>query len=146
MADNNLPIKSKYVLAAEELSGHHDPRGQKTSAVLRSFIEELGEDLPSAFLCYTDGLAASLYQTLNVMGYKVPERVALGGFGGGFQAETAPIPLTTVSQPKQELGEQAVQLLLERIHNPSDNEERRHITLPTRLDVRNSCGSETNHI
>jgi DNA-binding LacI/PurR family transcriptional regulator len=65
--------------------------------------------------------------------------VAIGGFGSGPEAELFPVPLVTVFQPEEEMGQRAAQLLLERINNSQNKSETRHIYLQTRLIFESSC-------
>jgi GntR family transcriptional regulator of arabinose operon len=142
MADNNLPVKSKYVFTAEVLSEHNDFCCRKAFDALLGFVKSLGSDLPSAFLCYTDAMAISLYRVLLELGYNVPAQVSIGGFGGGDGSSAmALMPIATVIQPKYELGEKAAELILDS-HRSSDSfRAARHILLPTKLAVKSTTGA-----
>jgi len=138
MADNDLPVRSKYVISVGNISDYRNFGVQSCEQLVRH-IRGLKDDLPTAFLCYTDGMAFSLYRALREVGIKMPQDVAIGGFGGGYEAEMFPVPLTTVIQPTEEVGVRAAQLLLERINHSEDNSNTQHIALPTKLIVGSSC-------
>jgi len=72
-------------------------------------------------------------------GLRVPEDLALVGFDAlSFAAHLSP-PLTTVTQPRMDVGLRAGHLLLNRIEGQGGPP--RHIELPTSLIVRESCGA-----
>jgi len=97
--------------------------------------------LPDAFLCESDMIALGVYKALRKAGFNIPADVALGGFGDIPEASHLDVSLTTVWQPKETLGEAAVKLLLKKISNRQDTSIQR-IVLPTKLVIRESCGSK----
>jgi GntR family transcriptional regulator, arabinose operon transcriptional repressor len=139
MSDNNLPVKSRYVFSDEVLSEHNDFCCKKAFSALDNFIKGLGSDLPTAFLCYTDAMAISLYRVLHERGYSVPTNIEIGGFGGGDGSSAMSLmPLSTVIQPKYELGEKAAELIIEKLERQESSDSARHILLPTKLNVRST--------
>jgi LacI family transcriptional regulator len=62
-----------------------------------------------------------------------PNDVVVVGFDDLFLADLLRRPVTTVAQPVEDLGRQAVRLLLEEIAKPGGS---RHIVLPPKLIVR----------
>jgi DNA-binding LacI/PurR family transcriptional regulator len=70
---------------------------------------------------------------------RIPQDIALVGFDDmPWSSELCP-PLTAVSQPTYELGQETVQLLLRRLADPQASI--RTVTLQPRLVVRESCGA-----
>jgi LacI family transcriptional regulator len=69
--------------------------------------------LPDAVFCINDLLAAGLVLGLHDRGARVPEDVAVVGYGDLEPATHGIIGLTTVEQPKYELGQAAMRMLLE---------------------------------
>ncbi|MFE0465157.1 LacI family DNA-binding transcriptional regulator, partial [Kitasatospora sp. NPDC058965] len=78
----------------------------------------------------SDQMALGALRALRRRGLRVPDDVALIGFDDAPAAAKARPALTTVRQPVEELGIQAMELLH---HGPSDP-----VVLPTRLVVRDS--------
>jgi DNA-binding LacI/PurR family transcriptional regulator len=69
----------------------------------------------------------------------IPQEIAIVGFDDmPWSGELCP-PLTAVSQPTYELGQETVHLLLRRIAEP--DAPFRTVTLQPRLVVRESCGA-----
>jgi LacI family transcriptional regulator len=64
-------------------------------------------------ICGNDLLALGLVAGLVSKGVRVPEEISVVGYDDIELAQQSPLPLTTVSQPKIELGRTAAQLLLE---------------------------------
>lgn len=69
---------------------------------------------------------------------RVPEDVSVVGFDNLSFTEHLTTPLTTVDQPKQEIGRRAVELLLERIELTNHGEARHEVFNP-HLIIRESC-------
>ncbi len=89
----------------------------------------------TALVAGTDEVAFGVLKSFRQRGVRVPEDVALVGIDNIDLSEFASPALTTVSVPKRELGQQAVRLLVE----PASA---MLVTLPTRLVIRESCGSD----
>ena len=95
-----------------------------------------GDPRPTAIFACNDLMAIGVIRAAAQLGLQIPEQLAVIGFDEiELSAYTTP-PLTSVSQPKQEIGQLAVTLLLERIQDPSLN-PRRNVLSP-RLVVRES--------
>jgi DNA-binding LacI/PurR family transcriptional regulator len=96
---------------------------------------------PTALLTHNDTVAVGVMHGLRAVGIRVPEDVSVVGFDNTEICDYLPIPLTSVSLPKQELGQDAVRLVLaaiERAEDPAAPPER--LSLPTELVVRASTG------
>jgi LacI family transcriptional regulator/LacI family repressor for deo operon, udp, cdd, tsx, nupC, and nupG len=79
------------------------------------------------------------FRALHEAGVRIPDEVALVGFDDMPWATSLNPPLTAVSQPSQEIGSSAADLLLDRIARPERSI--RHLILETTLVVRASCGA-----
>ncbi len=95
-------------------------------------------DRPKAFFAVNDSVALGLLQAAQRNELKIPEELALVGFDDlSFAAYLNP-PLTTVVQPRLEIGIRAANLLINRIEGQVGPYQ--HVELPTNLLVRASCG------
>ena len=94
---------------------------------------------PDAFVCANDVTAANLMQTLDSLGFEVPDDVRITGIDHVRYSSFLRVPLTSLRQPCQELGETAVQVMLTRLAYPEL--PARDILLDCRLVIRKSCGS-----
>jgi LacI family transcriptional regulator len=77
------------------------------------------------------------------LGIKVPEVLAITSFDDPRCFRYSFSPVTAISQPIDEMGKQAVHILMDRIQNPSSNHtEFKQIVLPTKFNIRESCCSK----
>jgi len=73
---------------------------------------------PTAAFCANDLIALGLLQQAIGSGLRVPEDLAIIGFDDIEFAAAAAVPLTSVRQPRQELGRTAAALVLDEATNP----------------------------
>ena len=139
--------------AQERLAGYRaavDDFGLAADSALElqgDFTRETGRDMietllnlhprPTALFASNDSMAFGALRGLHEAGIAVPDDMALVGFDDIPTAAYVTPPLTTVHAPTQELGEQAMDHLLARIH---DETPPSHQTLDTTLVTRRSCG------
>ncbi|MDN6227929.1 MAG: DNA-binding transcriptional regulator CytR [Enterobacterales bacterium] len=74
---------------------------------------------PTAIFCHSDVMAIGALSQAKRMGLRVPDDVSLVGFDDIKQAQYCDPPLTTVSQPRYQIGREAMLLLLEQLHSRS---------------------------
>jgi len=87
----------------------------------------------------THFLTAAGLRELKKLDVKVPRDVALVSFGQMSAFDLTEPPITSVTQPSDEIGDKAVQLLLRSMDNELSMDEK--IDLNTSLIVRKSCGA-----
>ncbi|CAO3440277.1 LacI family DNA-binding transcriptional regulator [Azospirillum endophyticum] len=98
---------------------------------------------PTAALCYNDVVALGLMLGLEARGLRAGRDLAVTGFDDVPEAALSRPALTTVATSARQIGQEAARLLLRRIADPQGPPER--IILPSRLVVRDSCGSPSLH-
>jgi LacI family transcriptional regulator len=84
---------------------------------------------PTAAFCGNDLVALGLLQHVISAGVSVPDQLALVGYDDIDFAAASVVPLTSVRQPRQELGRIAADLLLDEATNP-DHEHRQQLFTP----------------
>jgi DNA-binding LacI/PurR family transcriptional regulator len=103
------------------------------------FLRELVEDVePDGVVCGNDLTAAHLMRALIGMGVRVPEQIRLVSFDDVSYAKLLPVPLTTIHQNCPQIGESAMDLMLDRIQHP--HRPGVDLLVPFELVVRESCG------
>ncbi len=73
---------------------------------------------PTGAFCANDLVALGLLQHVILSGLRVPDDLAIVGFDDIDFAGAAAVPLTSVRQPRHELGRAAAELLLDEADNP----------------------------
>ncbi len=128
-------VLREFKLSPEEAAmmiGRYSPREALT--VFQEYRARRG--LPRAVFAFSDDTAMAVMKELRVTGVRVPEQVAVVGFGGGVAGEY--MGLTTISVPMMEMGREAVRVLAESIRDPQTKAA--HIVMPCELVIRESCG------
>lgn len=100
-------------------------------------------DLTAVFAS-NDRMAIGALNALMRAGLRVPQDVSLIGYDDIRQATAMYPALTTIAQPKAEMGRTSVNLLLERIRSREQAFPPRRVILPVELIVRESCASPRN--
>jgi len=85
---------------------------------------------PTAVFCTNDMLALGLLRRLSQAGAAVPGDLAVVGYDDIEFAADAAVPLTSVRQPKYQLGWAAAELLLDEADRPAEHEHRRFVFKP----------------
>lgn len=86
------------------------------------------EQPPHAVFTGNDAMAVGAYQALYQAGLKVPQDMAVVGYDDIELARYMTPPLTTIHQPKDELGELAVDVLIHRMAQPTLEQQRLFLT------------------
>jgi LacI family transcriptional regulator len=130
----------------EALEAHHLPfdpalvvRGEFDRMVAFESVNTLlstGMQIDAIF-SGDDEAAVGALQALLQAGRRVPEEIAVAGFDDQVLAGSLTPPLTTVRAPTEEVGRQAVQILVRLI---KQEEVVSRLILPTELVIRQSCG------
>lgn len=94
----------------------------------------------TAVLCASDEIAIGVLQAAKARGFRVPQDLSIIGFDNIIFSQYMDPPLTTVAQPQEDLGREAMMLLLN-IFDEQDIPPCKRI-LSTQLVVRGSTGPE----
>jgi LacI family transcriptional regulator len=133
MQSARLPIEPQWRIecAPTRLEAAHQTAALFTSAAT-----------PTAAVCYNDAVALGLMLGLNQRGLRPGQDFALTGFDDIAEAALGMPPLTTLSTAPHERGQQAAQLILQRLQEPQADS--RQTIAPVQLVVReSSCAPPT---
>jgi LacI family transcriptional regulator, galactose operon repressor len=110
----------------------HLPRPARTAAEGQLAARRLLErpTPPSAVFCGNDLLAIGMVNELLRLGVKIPGEVAVVGYDDIELAGAAVVPLTTVRQPRYELGWAAAELALTETAEGEEHQHRRVVLTP----------------
>ncbi len=95
-------------------------------------------DRPDAIFANGDIAALVALNLLTEMGVKVPEEVAVIGFGNNLFCSHLQPSLSSISQSSQEVGKMAAELLLWQLQSPTTVGETSQKVLPIKLIIRQS--------
>jgi len=127
-----LPCRREWIKVIPQISSRQwlEDAEQATEALFRKGAS------PTALLCSGGFMTIGAKEGLKRLQITIPDDVSLVGFDDIYLAEYMDPPLTTISQPVWEMGQEAVKtlaaLVTNRIARPF------HRTLPTTLIVRKS--------
>jgi DNA-binding LacI/PurR family transcriptional regulator len=117
--------------------GWHVKEGQDAAARLMELAVS-----PTAIVAPNDMAAIGAITKLKELRRRVPEDVAVVGYDNIAIAEWYDPALTTVDQPRYQMGERAMQAVLKRLEKPNDPAEA--VKFETSLIIRRSSGGPRN--
>ncbi len=126
MSEKSLTVVPEFVVRGDGKPECASEESRKLFALARR---------PTAIFCYNDMSALGVLKEAARQDIRVPEQLSVAAFDDLFFAELLSPALTTVRQPKRELGRRAMQLLLDIF---AGNPTRRTVTVKGELIVRDS--------
>lgn len=112
LAQNNLTLSSKYTVSlASSMNGSYED--------MVEFLKTSPE-LPTAFFADNDVIAMGAIKALKEFGYRIPEDVSIIGFDDLPFCEIISPKLTTIRTVKKEMGQMAVEKIVDMVKNKSD--------------------------
>ncbi len=129
LQEHQISLDERYIYQGRFL--HEDGE----NAVLHWIDEQKME--VDAIIAANDGMALGVLSALQARQIRVPEDVAVAGFDDVPSSRACFPPLTTIQHPIEEMGRQAIVLLLRCLRGEPVE---RLCRLQTRLQIRSSCG------
>lgn len=109
------------------IEGHPEGRfGYRSGMAAAERFLTLQQDRPTAVFCASDEVAIGFMKTIRDAGLRVPQDVSLLGFDGIDQTEFTEPVLSTIRQPRQDLGRVGAETLLAML----EGRETRPVRLP----------------
>jgi len=128
MKQAKLPIRDGWVA-----EGHLTIQGARQAT--RELLNH--NERPTAIFCANDEMAIGCLHEIKAAGLDVPNDVSVMGFDNIRYAEVTDPPLTTISQPAEEIGERVMYRLCRRIEEGHDTSNQPEI-VPHKLVIRQS--------
>jgi len=95
-------------------------------------------DRPTAVFVANDLAAIGVLEVLDAEGLDVPGDISIVGYDNAAVAASHRLGLTTVDQPRHDMGRMAAELVLDRLGE--DRAKARHVVLAPKLVIRESTG------
>ena len=133
LLEAGLPVRDEYIVHTD----YDINEGYQAFTTLMNLPEP-----PTAIFTYYDLLAIGAIRAAGDMGIRIPQDVSITGFDDIVLAQYCTPRLTTIDQNKKRIGEMAIELMIDRIENPSLPP--RQIVVPMNLVVRESTAPVKN--
>ena len=128
LTGNGLAVRPEYVVQVADFSYN------RILAAANHFFQLA--DPPDAIFATSDKHAHAVIKAGQALGFRIPEDIKVFGFDNTMYASLSTPTISTISQPRRELGMQSAKLLLSLIRNPY--EQVKPILLPTKLVIQES--------
>lgn len=132
LASRGILVDPRYV------SPPVTPDGGEHIPWMEKILNMPANDRPTAICCFSDQLSIDILEIIKQRGLSVPNDFSLIGFDD-IGVDRLDPPLSAVRQPFDALARAAVELLINKIHNPDAAPER--IVLPGEIILRQSVAS-----
>ncbi|HAX73145.1 MAG TPA: hypothetical protein DCY20_06440 [Firmicutes bacterium] len=111
LSNNGLTYNASYSITEPD----YCPYGQ-----VGWMLEQIQKlpDLPQAFVCANDSIAITVIHVLNQLNISIPNEIQVIGFDNISESEHIVPSLTTIHTPKEQLGQEAIQSVINRILTP----------------------------
>ncbi|WP_425280980.1 ribose operon transcriptional repressor RbsR [Mixta intestinalis] len=114
-----LPLPAEYIVNGDfEFQGGFNGMNALLACKIR----------PQAVFTSNDAMAVGAYHALYQAGLRIPEDMAIMGYDNIELARYMTPPLTTIHQPKDELGELAIDTLIHRMKAPGASQQKLVLT------------------
>jgi len=101
-----------------------------------SFLKK--EKKLDAVICATNYITMASLRAIQQLGLKIPNDIALLSFDDFELLEFSAPPITAVAQPLEDIAENIMNILLNRLDNQKGDHEPYEVVLPTVLNIRDS--------
>ncbi|MDF2675507.1 MAG: transcriptional regulator [Clostridiales bacterium] len=132
-------LKESGIEYKELLVRHGNYKVNSGISCMESLMES-GENF-SAVVCANDLMAVGALEVLKVKGIRVPEDISITGYDDVFLSQITTPKLTTISQPKYDLGKISAEILIKLING--EDIDSREIKLEPHLVIRGSVAKRS---
>ena len=130
LKEHNIEIDEKIIISVDDISLQ---QGKRMTNLLLSIKKR-----PDAIFTITDSAAVGVIQTLKKFNIKIPDEIAVVGFSNSRLSTVIEPNLTTVDQPGEAIGKNAVKHLIEEIESNVDTITSKMIEIKGTLIIRDS--------
>ncbi|TWI59045.1 LacI family DNA-binding transcriptional regulator [Halalkalibacter nanhaiisediminis] len=131
----NIPIREEFIVHHEEVK----EGGQNAIIELMSLVNR-----PTALVVSDDIMTFGVLRMLADMGVQVPHDMSIVSFNNVMISELSSPPMSTVDIHIYDLGFEATDCLINKIHHPTSGE--RKIIIPHRFIKRQTCNKQEERV
>ena len=125
-------VNEKMILAIED----NIESGYVGMKKLLSVLDEK----PDAVFATSDEIAYGAIDAIKETGFRVPEDIAVAGFGNDRMSSLMEPKVTTVELPYRKMGIYGARILFDLIEEKPEKRKEQKIKLQTKMRIRKSCG------
>ncbi len=118
-AEFGISIPDGWILEATDEDYH-----ERISSLLNN------PNRPTCVVCYNDTWATRVINIAREFGISVPNDLSVIGFDNSKLAEEYYIPLTSIAPKKKEMGMKSMEILIEKIENPTQRAKQKIAIIP----------------
>ena len=133
LLENQIPYDSSVVYIEKTIKKENLRSGYK---IMKRILHQ--GNFPRAFFIVSDTLAVGAIKAIKDCGMKVPDDIAIVGFDDIDIASFSDPPLTTMVQPKYQMGVKGMEMLIRAMSGVKLR--KKEIRLDVEIAVRESCG------
>jgi len=133
LAENNIAYNDNNVKTISTRKGD-------TEKIIKSIFSEKNDY--TAIFCYCDVIAFEAYYTLSILGYKIPDDIAIASADNIHSDIILPVQITSAGPDRKELSKACVDILIEKIENHDPSSRKTHFTKKV-IDVTLAIGQTT---
>lgn len=134
---HGIKVPPKYICRRTHLEDAADSTGQRAMQALLKL-----DPRPDGVFCFSDPIANAAMQAVLEQGLRVPEDVAIIGCGNVLYASVLRVPLSSVNQESETMGEHAAQMVLDLIGNKGKTDPHEIRLRPTLVARASTLGNK----
>ncbi len=135
LREHNIYFDENYFVACDFANESDGFNKQAGYTAMKQFLQ-MGDNMPRAIFVSSDIQAIGAMEAIKEVNLRIPKDIAIIGFDDIELAQY--VGLTTMRQPIMEMGELAVERLMNKIYNQPNDEFKQQFH--TTIVVRASCG------
>jgi LacI family transcriptional regulator len=139
LAQHGIPVNEQYIVSADQLDKSATAAGYRAAAKLISLSPR-----PDGIFCCNDPVAIGAMSAILDAGLRIPEDIALVGCGNLHYDSSLRVPLTSIDQRSEMIGQRAAQLAV-RLVGSKGAGRAKAILLEPELIVRESSTVKRKH-
>jgi len=119
LREHGFEVQQKYICHRTQLDDAAVATGYRATQELLKL-----KPRPDGIFCFSDPIATGAMQAILEHGLRIPQDVAIVGCGNVLYASALRVPLSSVNQDSETMGERAAKLVLELVNGDGKTEPR----------------------